>query len=183
MQLHEMSGWCWRGSGLPLMLSLILGVSSAHAEVTQVTSNGFDLVIEIKVPVSASVAYKQFLQVGEWWNSDHTWFGDSATLYIEPQAGGCFCEESGSASALHMIVSYVKPEIELRMIGGLGPLAGLGLDGVMAFRFIQEGPVTRIVHEYKVRGHLDEGFDNLSGIVNSVQTLQMTGLKEKLKDR
>lgn len=151
------------------------------AKVLYASDSGFHIRIAHEVKADPAVAYAQFLRVGEWWNGDHTWFGDAKNLSIDPVADGCFCETAGDKSAKHMTVSYVDPERELRMTGGLGPLSGLGLHGAMNWMFEPlENGGTRIIHNYRVTGYYPEGLKGLSGIVDQVQTLQVSGLLDRL---
>ncbi|HIG44808.1 MAG: hypothetical protein ABGY96_22845 [bacterium] len=76
-----------------------------------------------------------------------------------------------------MIVSYVNPGKEVRLIGGLGPLQGMAIHGAMSFRFLRVDKTstseteTRIIFEYKVMGA--SGLESLAEIVNTVQTMQL----------
>ena len=63
---------------------------------------------------------------------DHTWWGRASRLSIDARAGGCFCEIAGKRQAQHMQVVFADPGKLLRMSGGLGPLQGMGLSGVLA---------------------------------------------------
>lgn len=147
------------------------------AGVVESSKTGFLIRIQAEVDVAPPQVWDQFLAVGEWWSGDHSWFGKASGFSIEPRAGGCFCETDGDRSALHMLVSYVDPGKEMRMIGGLGPLQGLVLQGAMTFRFEPlESGGTRIVHIYRVMGHTENGLDELAPIVDSVQQLQINGL-------
>ena len=170
-----------------MLIVLTLICFQARSDVVETSAHGFTLKIERSVPVSADVAYQQFLDIGKWWSEEHTWFGKASGLYIEPQAGGCFCEKNGEKSALHMIVSYVDPGREIRLIGGLGPLQRMALDGAMSFKFIPvdddsstDNKVTNIVFEYKVSGH--SSLESLAGIVNAVQTMQIERLQASLQN-
>ena len=166
----------------PVLIGLFVSCAQlAQAEVLYAVDSGFHIRIAHEVKADPATAYAQFLRVGEWWNGDHTWFGKAENLSIEPWMGGCFCEAAGGKSAMHMTVSYVDPGREVRMIGGLGPLSGLGLDGAMNWMFepLDNGG-TRIVHNYRVTGYYPEGLQDLAKIVDQVQTLQVSGLLAKL---
>lgn len=153
----------------------------ANAEVIHQSPQGFTITIEKTVNVSAEKAYQQFLKVDQWWNSEHTWFGDAKNLYIEPKVNGCFCEVDGDKQALHMTVSYINPNKEVRMIGGLGPLQMMGIHGGMSWQFIELSPnKTQIKHQYQVVGVIQGGLDKLAPIVDKVQTIQVTGLVNAL---
>lgn len=157
---------------------------ASNAEVLNSSAHGF--VIEISVTVDKSVAesYAQFLEIGEWWDGDHSWFGSADNFYLEPQVGGCFCEVSGNKQALHMLVSYVEPNKEVRMLGGLGPLQMLGIHGAMSWKFLpKEGQQTTIVHRYSVSGHAEGGLDKLAAVVDGVQANQVRRLAAKLSNK
>lgn len=66
-------------------------------------------------------------EVHAWWDAANSYSGDAANFYLEPRALGCFCEKlPGGGSIAHMQVVYVEPGAVLRMLGGLGPLQGMG---------------------------------------------------------
>lgn len=157
-------------------------VFNVSAEVIDSDKHGFSISIETVVKADAATSYQQFLRIGEWWNADHTWFGKSENLSIIPKAGGCFCEVSGDKEVLHMTVSFVNPNVEIRMIGGLGPLQMLGVHGGMSWKFEEIGPAeTKIIHQYQVTGFTRDGLDKLAAIVDSVQILQVKALAAKIE--
>ena len=165
------------GKCIVLLLILALAPGLALGKVERSADSGFEIRIEAVVSATPEAVYAQFLRVGEWWNQDHTWFGKSEGLFIEPRAGGCFCERSGDNTALHMIVSLVSVGREIRMIGGLGPLSGLGLHGAMSWTFEPaESGMTKITHIYRVTGYYPDGLTGLATIVDSVQSVQVAGL-------
>lgn len=159
---------------------LALSVSLARAEVTSKGETGFSLRIIGEAPVTPAAAYEQFLRVDEWWVASHTWYGDSSNLVIEPKAGGCFCEIKEDNEVLHMLVTFVQPGVELKMVGGLGPLQMMGLHGGMSWRFEPFDNGTRIVQTYNVTGYAPGGLTDLAGIVDTVQTGQLDALVAKL---
>ena len=159
----------------------LLYASTANADIVSSSDQGFSLHIEFTTSLAPKQTYEEFLQIGRWWNRDHTWFGDASGLYIEPISGGCFCEKSGLKTALHMTISFVEPGKEMRMIGGLGPLQGMALNGVMKFKFEPHGHNgTKVIHEYTVTGYSANGLQKLGEIVDAVQSLQMQGLQARL---
>ncbi len=165
------------------LLILLLGVTSTllNAKVLDKAADGFTLEISFETKADAKTAYNQFINVGDWWNSEHTWFGDASRMYIEPSVNGCFCEIDGEKQALHMTISYVDPYKEMRMIGGLGPLQGLGLHGGMSWKFdTLDNGNTKITHRYQVTGYMQGGLEGLANIVDSVQAIQMKGLEKAL---
>lgn len=173
----------------PLVILLTVGVFAqmimtagrVAAEVLEVSEGGFYMEVTRTVPVTPAVAYGQVLRVGEWWNASHTWFGRAENLMIEPEAGGCFCERSGDRSHLHMLVSHVDPGVQLSLLGGLGPLQAMSVQGVMDWKFepMPDG-TTRIVHSYRVSGYTPAGLTKIAPVVDQVLTEQVDRLRRKL---
>jgi len=86
-----------------------------------------------------------------------------------------------AAEVLHMTVSYVNPNTEIRMIGGLGPLQMMGVQGGMSWKFNPLSELqTEIIHRYQVVGFMPDGLDKLAAIVDRVQMTQVNALVSKL---
>lgn len=171
-------------SSLPGLLAILLAAClPARAAVIEAAPSGFTLENQQDVPVDADAAWKALVQdVGQWWPSDHTWWGDNARLSIDPRAGGCFCEINGEQQARHLEVVFVDPGRTLRMIGGLGPLQGMGLQGVLEFRLTPlETGGTRIALWYRVGGYTPDDLSAFAPIVDRVQGLQLGGLAAHLR--
>jgi len=163
------------------LLVLLFVANSAQSEVVQQDADGFQIKIETRVQASAHDAYRQFLRVDEWWVADHTWFGDAKALRIEAKAGGCFCEQKGDRQVLHMLVSYVDPGKEIRLIGGLGPLQMMGVQGGMRWQFVDDkNGGSKIIQTYTVTGSSMQKLDQLAAIVDKVQTQQQQSLAQQL---
>lgn len=165
-----------------LVLSYLFLSTASNAEVLESGKNGFTIESSSLVSVSSEQAYQQFLEINEWWNGEHSWFGSADNFYLEPKVGGCFCEIKGEQQALHMTVSFVDPGKELRMLGGLGPLHMMGIHGAMSWKFeAQENGKSKIVQRYAVTGFSEAGLDALAPIVDKVQTEQLQRLVAKLE--
>ena len=164
-----------------LGILLLLIAPFIGAEVVSKADTGFNLKMTAEVPVSPSVAYQQFLNVDQWWVANHTWHGSAENLSIEPKAGGCFCEISGDNEVLHMLVTFVKPNAEIKMVGGLGPLQMMGIHGGMSWRFeALDNGHTRIIQTYNVTGYAPGGLSDIADIVDAVQTGQLNALAARL---
>lgn len=163
---------------------LIALSSTASADVIAKGETGFNLRITSEVNVSPRQAYDQFLRVDEWWQESHSWFGSRKNFSLEAKAGGCFCEIQGEKQVLHMLVTFVNPGEEIKMVGGLGPLQMMGLHGGMSWRFesLENGTGTRIVQTYNVSGWAPGGLLDLADIVDAVQTGQQKALVKRLED-
>ncbi len=152
-----------------------------RAEVKDQAANGFTVENSQWVPVSADLAWRGLVDVSRWWPADHTWCGSAANLSIQPAAGGCFCEIDGARQARHMQVLFVEEGKLLRMAGGLGPLQGMGWDGVLEFRLVAEGEGTRITLWYRAGGYAPDDVTALAAAVDRVQAAQLLGLAELLR--
>lgn len=170
----------------PIVVGGVLALAwlgSAHAEVKDATASGFSVENAVVVPADARTAWKALVDdVDDWWPKDHTWWGAEGRLSIEPSAGGCFCERHGDRQALHLTVAFVDPGKLLRLTGGLGPLQGIGLHGVLEFRFAEAaGGGTRITMFYRAGGYTPDDLSKLAPVVDRVQALQLGGLLEHLR--
>lgn len=171
---------------LKLVLVLLLSVWSltAYSEVVSKAPNGFYIKSSVLVPVTSEQAYLKFLAVDQWWMEDHTYFGSRDNLSIEPKAGGCFCEKEGGKEVMHMTVSYVNPGKVVRLLGGLGPMQGMGLSGALTFQFEPvDQETSMITQEYRVTGYSPDGLEALADIVDQVQTAQLKQLQNNLSDK
>jgi uncharacterized protein YndB with AHSA1/START domain len=156
--------------------------SIAQGEVKDATASGFTVENTRVVAVDAATAFKALVdRVDEWWPRDHTWWGTDGRLSIDARAGGCFCERAGPREAMHMTVAFVDPGRTLRMVGGLGPLQGMGLSGALEFRFAP-APTggTTITLFYRAGGYTPDDLRPLAAVVDKVQALQLGGLADLL---
>lgn len=169
----------------PSHFALLAGLLApgAQAAVLDASPSGFTLENHADVPVDATTAWKALVDdVGQWWPDDHTWWGDGARLSIDARAGGCFCEIHGDQQARHLEVVFVDPGRTLRLVGGLGPLQGLGVDGVLEFRLAPlEAGGTRITLWYRAGGYTPDDLSQFAPVVDRVQALQLGGLAELLR--
>lgn len=141
----------------------------ATAEVRDSAGNGFTTVNEVVVDAVRDKAWVAAMDVGRWWSSDHTIWGDAARMSIEPRTHGCFCESLGEvAGVVHLTVTSVMPTVLLRMTGGLGPLGLMGVDGNMTWEFEDAGEGTRVRFTYAVGGYMAGGLDQMAGPVDRV---------------
>lgn len=156
---------------------------TTRAEVLDSNASGFSLRNEIVVDVDPQRAWRALVEdVDRWWPKDHTWFGRASTLRIETQAGGCFCEIDGARQVEHMRIVFVDPGRQLRMLGGLGPLQGMGLHGSLDWHFAAVDGGTRITLDYVVGGYTPEDLPAFASVVDQVQQQQLGALGQWLTD-
>lgn len=171
-----------RPTSVALMTLLSCVGANARAEIKDASPSGFTIENVRTVPVDAATAFRAATQeVDRWWPRDHTWWGAESKLTIEARAGGCFCERAGEREALHMLVSFVDPGRTLRLVGGLGPLQGMGLHGALEFRFEPlDAGGTEITMFYRAGGYTPDDLSKFAPVVDKVQGLQLGGLAAHL---
>lgn len=149
---------------------LVLGAASniATAEVTAVDKHGFTLVHEVTVGATRAAAWTAAVDnVDKWWNADHTISGNASLLSIDARPLGCFCEAAGGG-VVHLTVTTVSRNVNLRMTGGLGPLGLMGVNGNMTWEFFDTDAGTMIRFAYAVGGYSPEGLDSIAPAVDFV---------------
>lgn len=175
-------------AALPLALMV---ASPANAEVIEGPSGGFitrDIAI---VEASPREVWLALIAPKNWWNSGHTWSGDSANLTLKPQAGGCFCEKipedpdpnkiTLEGSVEHMRVIQAYPERAIRMRGALGPLQSEPVNGILTIAISEVDEGTRIVWEYVVGGYMRYETGVIAPAVDGVMSQQLAGLASLLR--
>ena len=155
-----------------ILLTLVLGAlaDNSIAEVTAAGPGGFALVHEVTVNAERIDAWQAAVNdIGEWWSDDHTISGHAAAMTIDPRPLGCFCEALPNGGGVtHLTVTFVNPNVLLRMTGGLGPLGLMGVDGNMIWEFFDTETGTRIKFAYTVGGFSPDGLDSIAPAVDYV---------------
>ena len=155
---------------------------SANARVTSAGAGGFVSEHELLITATPDAVFTALTRdVGKWWNPDHSYSGKAENFYLEAHAQGCFCERLDDGGVVvHMQVFQVRPGSFLRLIGGLGPLQGMGATGSMDFALERSDTGTVLTYRYSVSGYLAEGLDTMAAIVDEVQLGQLMRLKSYL---
>jgi hypothetical protein len=156
--------------------------TSIFAAVIDSSFYGFTLKQELFIKMPPDSLFKQFTEIGQWWDSQHTYSGKAANLSLEPFAGGCFCEVLPDGGGVHhMTVLYIDPGKIIRLKGGLGPLQAMAVNCILTVLFtkIQEG--TKLTLTYTVGGYVAGGLLKMSSVVDMVlgqQVMRLKGLAE-----
>ena len=167
--------------------AILLGVATpASAEVVDPTETGFISRLAVEVKVAPADVWKSLIAPNLWWNKAHTYSGDAANLYLDAQAGGCFCEKlplgkdaapnSRNGSAEHMRVILAAPGRVLRLSGGLGPLQSEPVGGVLTVTLKPTVAGTRILWEYVVGGFMRYKVADIAPAVDKVMAGQLASL-------
>ena len=166
-----------------LLCSGLLFASLAHAEVADSSTAGFTIKHTAVIAAPVEKVFATLLEVGKWWNSEHTYSGDAKNMTIDPRAGGCFCEKlEGAGSIEHMHVVLVMPSQMLRMVGALGPMQEEGMIGSLTWDLGKSGDGTKLTSTYRVGGYYaGPGMTKLSQLVDSVVGEQFGRLKNYIE--
>ena len=115
------------------VLVFMLAPGWASGEVLDSGANGFTVKITLNIQASPDSVYHKFVHnVGDWWEADHTFSGNSHNLTIEEKPMGCFCEKLPDGGGVrHMEVAYFAPGKRLVLLGALGPLQSMAATGSM----------------------------------------------------
>ena len=154
-------------------------VAPAAADVVKTESSGFVVEKTVTIDAAPDAVWETLRAPQRWWSKEHTWSGDSANLYIDSQATGCFCEKlPGRGSVQHARLIFVDKGKLLRMEGAFGPLQGEAIIATLTFELSPEGDkATKVKMTYVAGGYSPTGFDKLASAVDSVLSAQLDGLK------
>jgi uncharacterized protein YndB with AHSA1/START domain len=159
-------------------LVAVLVPSWARPEVVDSSANGFTTKTMLSIQASPETVYRAVIHVGDWWNSQHTFSGNSHNLSIEEKAGGCFCEKlPNDGGVRHMEVVFLAPGKTIALAGGLGPLQSIAATGSMRIQLSSADGGTKLEVTYAVVGYLPAGMNTWAAPVNSVVAEQFTRLK------
>jgi len=163
------------------ILAAVLAQCAALATVADSGPNGFTVKTTTTIHASPGDVYKRLIQVGNWWDSQHTFSGDAHNLSIEERAMGCFCEKLQSGAVRHLEVVFFVPGKTLRLSGGLGPLQGIAATGSMTFDLSAADGGTKIEFTYAVSGYVSQGMNAWAIPVDTVLSEQIDRLKNYIE--
>jgi uncharacterized protein YndB with AHSA1/START domain len=156
----------------------VAAAPAANAEVTDRGATGFTVHHALVVAAQPDRVYAAFTDIGKWWDPAHSYSNDGARLTLDTSNGGCFCETLPDGGHVrHLDVVFVKPDEELRLTGGLGPLQPIGAGGTMVVQFKQAENGTTIDLTYAVNGYLPDGMESWAEPVDGVLAQQLQRLR------
>lgn len=167
------------------VFAAILGAAAAASSVGAVKDAGdhsFALESGVLVEATPDAAYQALVRVSAWWDSAHSWSGESKNLTLDARAGGCFCEKLADDGFVeHARVLFAQPGKLLRMEGALGPLQEMAVKGVLTFTLAREDARTRVTMTYRVAGQFSMAPAQLAPIVDQVLTSQLERFRASVK--
>ena len=161
--------------------ALALLAQPVLAEVEVQDANGFVIQHELPLKSAPERVWEVLAQPQFWWDPAHSWSGDADNFSLVLEPGGCFCETLPAGGfAEHLRVVFVQPQQEIRLSGGLGPLQGLGFDGVMTWQLADTETGSLLRWTYRVDGRVSEQLQSLPSAVDGVLRAQLLRLSESL---
>jgi hypothetical protein len=130
----------------------------AAAQPQTLAISGFAIEQSVTVPGTPVEAFDAITgDISGWW--DHHYSQTPLRLYIEPVAGGCFCEvfDSAGGGARHATVIYARRGEALRFEGPLG-LGGNAIMMVHTYEFTPVADSTRVTVKVRAFGEIQEGW-------------------------
>jgi uncharacterized protein YndB with AHSA1/START domain len=166
------------GLVVPVALALF-GPAPAGAAVVDSTQAGFLVRSEAVVHAAPDSVYRALTgRIGAWWDSEHTFSGDSRNLSLDATPGGCFCESLPNGGGVrHLTVVFASPPRSLRLTGALGPLQGAGVAGSLTWSLTPAPDGTKVKVDYSVGGYFPGGLPGMAPAVDTVLGGQLSRLK------
>ncbi|MGL5839390.1 MAG: hypothetical protein ACRCY3_12900 [Sphingorhabdus sp.] len=175
---------------MPVAATLALFSAPASAEVKNLSEQGFLVIHGAEVSAKPEDVWKRLLIPKDWWQPAHSWSGSVDGFYIDPQAGGCFCElvqEKDKAGKIvnkgsveHMRVIFAQPGRVLRMQGALGPLQSEAVMGTLTIAIEPSGTGSKLSFNYIVGGYSRFPMDKMAPAVDRVLAEQFAALIKPL---
>lgn len=161
------------------LLAAAVPVAPVAADVTASATDSFVVEQTLTLDAPAAVVWETLRAPQKWWDPEHTYSNDSANLYLDSQATGCFCEKiPGKGSVEHAHIVYVAPGRMIRMVGGLGPLQAEAVSATLSLKLDPEGDnATKVTLTYVVGGYMRQGGETLAPLVDTVLATQLARLK------
>lgn len=157
-----------------------LGLSgSASADVVDKSASGFTVRTTVTIGAAPQRVYQDLLNVGAWWDKEHTYSGDAKNMTLVAEPGGCFCEKYAGGAVEHGRVVNVSPNRLLRLSAALGPLQEMATTGMMTWAIepAKQGTASILTMTYAAGGYAPGGLDKLADIVDMVLGQQVKLLK------
>ena len=165
-----------------LVIAVVLCPVRAGSAVVDSAANGFTVKTTLTIQASPDEVYRRLVHnVGDWWDSAHTFSQDAHNLSIEEKPMGCFCEKLKSGAVRHMEVVNFVPGRTLVMTGGLGPMQSMAVAGSLSVELTPADGGTKLEMTYAIAGYSPQGMNSLAPVVDSVTAQQFTRLKNYIE--
>ncbi len=153
------------------LLAALATTPILRAEVTAISAHGFTSTHVHELALPPEEAWRLLTDgLPRWWDASHSYGGRAEGLSLEARPGGCLCEAMMDGGWVeHLRVVFIAPGRTLRLQGALGPLADMGLQGMMRWTLEPgEAGGSTFTSTYVVSGYLEDGFEGLAPAVDAV---------------
>jgi uncharacterized protein YndB with AHSA1/START domain len=157
----------------------MLLAACANAEIVESGAGGFTVRTTLQVKAAPEDVFRKFMHdIGDWWNSQHTFSGDAHNLRIEDHPGGCLCEKlPNNGFTRHLELITFVPGKRVVFSGAMDPLQTLSATGTLQFVFTPSEGGTKLDVIYAVAGYLEKGMNSWAIPVDMMIGEQVTRLK------
>jgi hypothetical protein len=165
------------------LLAALTFSAEVYAEITHSTAEGFVSEHTLLLEGTPTQVYQALtVNIDRWWDAEHSYSGKPENFSLDAEAGGCFCEKlDNGGSVEHMRVGFANPGRQLRLLGGLGPLQAMAVNGSMDFILKDAGnSQTELAYRYGVGGYVPGGLTGIAATVDQVQLGQLRRLQHYL---
>ncbi len=164
------------------VLAFALFSLPSQAALLHANEHSFEVEIVQIISKPPQRVYQQMTKgIHQWWSASHSFFGKAENLYLIDDIPGCFCEDDGKGNKVrHLEVVYVEKNKLLRLLGGLGPLQSLPVNGVMEWSLEPSMSGSKLVWRYKVAGIVPGGLKGIAKSVDGVLNQQVQQLIKSL---
>jgi uncharacterized protein YndB with AHSA1/START domain len=155
---------------LAVVVAAMAVASPAQAEVRASSPDGMIIQIKGEVALGREATWARLIRIGSWWSDGHTYSGKASSMTVDAVAGGCWCEMWEGGEVEHGRVIYIQPNKAVRFASALGPLQGLGVNGVLTFT-LADGSApgkTAVTVDMNVTGSSLSDLDKMAAPVNGV---------------
>lgn len=153
---------------------LAFAATPAAAEVIERSADHFVLRYETGLETTPEDIYGAVGEVGQWWDSAHTYSGDAHNLTLPLEVGACFCEKLADGTMFeHGRVTAADPETGVLLDAPLGPLKGKTTRADLSISWSGANRGWTLVMTYVVRG---PGVGAWADGVDSVMQVQYSRL-------
>ena len=171
--------------GAALLSAAICYPAPVAAKVIDQSEIGFTVAHTAQVAASPEDVWKMLRMPQKWWSKEHGWSGDAANFWLDPQAGGCFCEKlpdegAGLGSVQHARILFARPNEMMRLSGAFGPLQGEALTGTLTIQIKATPEGSALRFDYVVGGYMRFKVADIAPAVDTVIGEQLAGLARAL---
>ncbi len=164
-----------------ICIALILLISfESNAKVIKSSEHGFIIEHQFKADADIAEVFKTMTKdVGQWWNSEHTYSGNAENMLINKD---CFCEQWDGNKVSHLDTTTWIENSQIVFEGAQGPLRELGLHGSMIWSLSKNNPGTTVTWRYYVHGFSDVDIAGFANVVDGVLNAQIENMAKLLED-